>query len=130
MVDAARRDRGPVCFLNSTIRLRELNDLGYGKKKEEFDKKLELYCNIPILVLDDFGNEFKTDFVRDAILFPILSARAGKRLLTIFTSDFLIEEVETLYSNTKAGAIRAKQIARLIKSMSGEEVNLGDISIY
>lgn len=130
VVDAARRDRGPVCFLNSTIRLRELNDLGYGKKKEEFDKKLELYSNIPILVLDDFGNEFKTDFVRDAILFPILSARAGKRLLTIFTSDFLIEEVETLYSNTKAGAIRAKQIARLIKSMSGEEVNLGDISIY
>lgn len=130
VVDAARRDLGPVCYLNSTLRLRELNDLGYGKKKEEFDRKLEYYSNVPILVLDDFGNEFKTDFVRDAILFPILSARAGKRLITIFTSDFNIEEVETLYSNTKAGAIRAKQISRLIKSMSGGEINLGDISIY
>ena len=130
VVDIARKDRGPICFLNSTLRLREMNDLGYGKKKDEFDRKLELYSNVPILVLDDFGNEFKTDFVRDAILFPILSTRAGKRLLTIFTSDFTISEIETLYSNTKAGAIRAKQIARLIQSMSKEEINLGDISIY
>lgn len=128
--DSARRERGPICFLNTTLRLRELNDLGYGKKKEEFDKKLELYSNVPILVLDDFGNEFKTDFVRDAILFPILSNRASKRLLTIFTSDFTIEEVETLYSNTKAGAIRAKQISRLIKSMAKEEISLGDVGVY
>ena len=94
------------------------------------DKKLELYSNIPILVLDDFGNEFKNDFVRDAILFPILSTRASKRLLTIFTSDFTISDIEALYSNTKAGAIRAKQIAKLIQSMCDEEISLGDISIY
>ena len=130
VVDAARKDRGPVCFLNSTLRLRELNDLNYAKKKEDFDRKLDQYSNIPILVFDDFGNEFKNDFVRDAILFPILSNRASKRLLTIFTSDFTISEVETLYSNTKAGAIRAKQIARLISSMAKEEINLGDVSIY
>ena len=130
VVDAARRNRGPVCFLNSALRLRELNDMNYSRRKEDFDKRLDLYSNVPILVLDDFGNEFKNDFVRDAILFPILSARASKRLVTIFTSDFTIEEVETLYSNTKAGAIRAKQISRLISSMSGKEINLGDISIY
>ena len=128
--NSARRERGPICFLNSTLRLRELFDLGYGKKKEEFDKKLDLYSNVPILVLDDFGNEFKNDFVRDAILFPILNNRAGKRLFTIFTSDFSVEEIETLYSNTKAGAIRAKQISKLISNMAGNEINLGDISIY
>ena len=130
VVDAARKDRGPVCFIDSTLRLREVNDLGYGKKKEEFDKKLDLYSNVPILVFDDFGNEFKNDFVRDAILFPILSTRASKRLLTIFTSDFSISDIEALYSNTKAGAIRAKQVAKLIQSMCDEEISLGDISIY
>lgn len=130
VVDAARRDRGPVCYLNSTARLRDIYDLGYGKKKEEFDRRLDLYSNVPILVLDDFGNEFKNDFIRDAILFPILSTRASKRLLTIFTSDFSIDEIETLYSTSKAGAIRAKQIAKLIKSMSKEEINLGEVSIY
>ena len=112
--DAARRGRGPICFLNSTLRFRELVDLGYGKRKEDFDKRLELYSNVPILVLDDFGNEYKNDFVRDAILFPILSTRASKRLLTIFTSDFCLEDIEALYSNTKPGAIRAKQVCKLI----------------
>ena len=128
--DIARKERGPICYLNTSLRLRELSDYNYAKKKDEFDRSLELYSNVPVVVLDDFGNEFKNDFVRDAILFPILSTRASKRLLTIFTSDFTIEEVETLYSNTKAGAIRAKQISKMIKSMSKEEINLGDISIY
>lgn len=130
VVDAARKDRGPICYLNTSLRLREMNDLGYGKKKEEFERKLELYSNVPILVLDDFGNEFKTDFIRDAILFPILSTRASKRLLTIFTSDFSIEDIETLYGTSKAGAVRAKQISKLIASMSKEEINLGEVSIY
>lgn len=129
-VDAARKERGPICFLDSTLRLRELGDLSRDKKKEEFDKKLNLYSNVPILVLDDFGNEFKSDFTRDAILFPILSTRASKRLLTIFTSDFTIEEIQTLYGTSKAGEIRAKQLANLIKSMSEKEINLGELSIY
>ena len=129
-IDAARKEKGPICFLDSTSRLRELGDLSKDRKKEEFDKKLALYSNVPILVLDDFGNEFKSDFSRDAILFPILSTRASKRLLTIFTSDFTIEEIQTLYGTTKVGEIRAKQLANLIKSMSEKEINLGDLSIY
>ena len=129
-IDAARKEKGPICFLDSTLRLRELSDLSRDKKKEEFDKKLALYSNVPILVFDDFGNEFKSDYVRDAILFPILSTRASKKLLTIFTSDFTISEIQTLYGTSKAGEIRAKQLANLIKSMSDEEINLGEISIY
>ena len=129
-VDAARRDRGTICFLNSTLRLRELNDLGYGKAKEDFDRKIQFYSTVPILVLDDFGNEFKNDFVRDAILFPILSTRANKKLFTVFTSDFLIDEIQVLYTNSKQGEIRARQLANLIRSMAGEEISLGDISIY
>ena len=129
-IDAARKERGPICFLDSTLRLRELSDLSRDKKKEEFEKKLNMYSNVPILVFDYFGNEFKSDFARDAILFPILSTRASKRLLTIFTSDFTIEEVQTLYGTSKAGEIRAKQLANLIKNMSGKEINLGELSIY
>ena len=129
VVDAAKRDRGPVCFLDTSLRFNELNDMS-KKKTEDFQKKLELYSNVPILVFDDFGNEFKNDYVRDAILFPILSTRASKRLLTIFTSDFSISDIEALYSTSKPGAIRARQVANLIKSMSGKEINLGDLSIY
>jgi len=81
-------------------------------------------------VLDDFGNEFKNDLIRDAIIFPIISARANKKLLTIITSDFTISEIVTLYSTSKAGALRAKQIGSLIKSTAKEEISFGDLAIY
>ena len=129
VVDAARRELGNIVFLDSSLRIRELNDMSL-KKKEEFQERLDFYSNVPILVLDDFGNEFKTDFIRDAIIFQIISNRASKRLFTIFTSDFTIDEIQELYSTSKAASIRAKQIANLIRSSSGSEINLGDISIY
>ena len=129
VVDAARRELGNIVFLDSSLRIRELNDMSL-KKKEEFQERLDFYSNVPILVLDDFGNEFKTDFIRDAIIFQIISNRASKRLFTIFTSDFTIDEIQELYSTSKAASIRAKQIANLIRNSSGSEINLGDISIY
>ena len=83
-----------------------------------------------MLVLDDFGNEHKNDFERDAILFEILSKRSANRLFTIFTSDFNIDEIVTLYGTTKAAMIRARQIGRLIKGNVKEETSLGEVGIY
>ena len=75
-------------------------------------------------------NEYKNDFIRDGILFEILSKRASDKLFTIFTSDFSIEDVVALYSTTKSATIRAKQIGKIIKNNAEEEINLGEISIY
>lgn len=127
-VDAARKGK-QICFLDSSLRIRELNDMSL-KRKDEFQETLDLYSNVPVLIFDDFGNEFKTDFIRDAIIFQIISNRASKRLLTIFTSDFTIDEIRELYSINKAGALRAKQIANLIKDMAISENDLGEIAIY
>lgn len=129
VVDAAKKEKGPICFLDSSLRIRELNDMSL-KRKEEFQETLDHYSNVPILVFDDFGNEYKTDFIRDAIIFQIISNRASKKLLTIFTSDFTIEEIKELYSTSKAGALRAKQIANIIRDNAIEENDLGDIAIY
>lgn len=129
VVDAAKHNRGPIAYLNTSLRIKDLYDIS-SKQKERFQKDLDFYSNVPILVLDDFGNEYKNDYVRDAIVFQILSNRASKRLFTIFTSDFSLEEIEILYATSKAGQIRAKQITNMIKSMAKEEINLGEISIY
>lgn len=130
VVDAAKKEKGPICFLDSSLRIRELNDLYLAKRKEDFQNRLDYYSNVPILVLDDFGNEFKNDFIRDAIIFQILSNRASKKLFTIFTSDFQIEEIQQLYDTSKAASIRAKQIASIISSYAGKEINIGNLSIY
>ena len=125
-VDIAKNKQGPIIFANTTRRIGELTDF-YYKDKERFKRELDRYCNVPVLILDDFGNEVKTDLIRDAIVFPILSARASKKLFTIITSDFSINEIVTLYSTSKAGEIRAKQIGSILKNIAGKEINLGDI---
>ncbi|MCQ2088307.1 MAG: hypothetical protein MJZ37_09650, partial [Bacilli bacterium] len=130
-VDAANRNLGPICYLNCVNRIRELNDLSFVKKGNDFQTLIDRYSKVPILVLDDFGNEFKSDFVRDGILYPILSYRASHSLFTIINSDFSIEEIKTLYGiNSKAGEIRAKQIANLLVNECGNEINLGDLKLY
>jgi len=128
-VDAAKRGKGPVAFLNTQNRVQELYDLSF-KDKEKFQARIEKYSNMPILVFDDFGNEFKNDFIRDAIIFPIINNRVNKKLFTIVTSDFKISEIVDLYSTSKAATIRAKQIGSLIQRASGEEISLGDLPIY
>ena len=80
--------------------------------------------------IDDFGNEFVNDFIRDTIIYPIISTRHNKNLMTIFTSDFTIDEIETLYSTSKAGQLRAKQICKIISTSVKKEIDLGTLAIY
>lgn len=132
-IDLAKREvkgKVPICFMNASKRILELSDLN-KKNNEEFKKKLEQYCTVPVLVIDDFGHEFKNDFIRDAIVNEIISSRYNKRLFTVFTSNFTLDEIEVLYEcNSKAGAIMSKQIVKTIRSMCGQEVDLGDLAIY
>ncbi|MFA7020140.1 MAG: hypothetical protein WC215_01080, partial [Bacilli bacterium] len=99
--------RSSAAFINSANRIKEINDLSFSDKAE-FAKKIVELSNIPLLILDDFGNEYKNDFIRDTIVLPILIERAKNQRLTFFTSDFSINEIGQLYETSKAGAIRAK----------------------
>ena len=131
-IDLAKRGlkgKSPICFINSSKRILELSELS-KQKSDEFKKKLELYSTVPVLVIDDFGHEFKNDFIRDAIVNEIITTRCNKKLFTIFTSNFTLDEIEVLYSTSNAGAIMSKQIVRTIKAMCKKEINLGDLKLY
>ena len=131
-IDLAKRGlkgKSPICFINASKRFLELSDLN-KQKSDEFKKKLELYSTVPVLIIDDFGHEFKNDFIRDAIVNEIITTRCNKKLFTIFTSNFTLDEIEILYSTSNAGAIMSKQIVKTIRSMCKEEINLGDLKLY
>ena len=131
-IDLAKRGlkgKSPICFINSSKRILELSELS-KQKSDEFKKKLELYSTVPVLVIDYFGHEFKNDFIRDAIVNEIITTRCNKKLFTIFTSNFTLDEIEVLYSTSNAGAIMSKQIVRTIKAMCKKEINLGDLKLY
>ena len=131
-IDLAKRalkGKSPVCFINSSKRILELSELS-KQKSDDFKKKLELYSTVPVLVIDDFGHEFKNDFIRDAIVNEIITTRCNKKLFTIITSNFTLDEIEVLYSTSNAGAIMSKQIVRTIRAMCKDEINLGDLKLY
>jgi len=119
----------PAAFINCANRIKELNDLSFSDKSA-FAKKIIELSNVPLLVMDDFGNEYKNDFIRDTIVLPILIERAKNQRLTFFTSDFSINEIGQLYDTSKAGGIRAKQLSRLLKEMAEDEFDLSGVSVY
>ena len=131
-IDLAKRGlkgKSPICFINASKRFLELSDLN-KQKSDEFKKKLELYSTVPVLIIDDFGHEFKNDFIRDAIVNEIITTRCNKKLFTIFTSNFTLDEIGVLYSTSNAGAIMSKQIVKILKTMCKGEINLGDLKLY
>ena len=131
-IDSAKKGikgKSPICFINASKRILELSDLN-KQKSEDFKKKLELYCTVPVLIIDDFGHEYKNDFTRDAIVNEIITTRCNKKLFTIITSNFSLDEIEVLYSTSNAGAIMSKQIVKTIRAMCKKEINLGDLKLY
>ena len=126
-LDIARKEKGPIAFIDAPFRFKEISS---KKDNNVFNELLEKYQTVPVLIIDDLGNEYKSDFVRESILFPILNARAKAHLFTIITSDFNISEISTMYLTNKASEPKCEQIKRLMKRACGKEISLGDLGVY
>jgi len=116
-------------FINYPMRIRDLQDLSFINK-EEFNKRVHLYSTVPLLVLDDFGNEYKNEYIRDTITLAILQERARLGLVTIFTSELTFDDIESMYSLNNAGKARGRQIRRLLESFAIEEIDVSTAAIY
>lgn len=119
-----------AAVMNARTRFKELADLSISNPTE-FTKNLVALSNVPLLVIDDFGDEYKSEYIRDQILMPILLEREHQNKLTFFSSNYSIKEIQQLYSVGKSGGdIRARQLANLLEEMCGEEFDLTGASIY
>lgn len=119
-----------AAVMNARTRFKELADLSISNPTE-FTKNLVALSNVPLLVIDDFGDEYKSEYIRDQILMPILLEREHQNKLTFFSSNYSIKEIQQLYSVGKTGGdIRARQLANLLEEMCGEEFDLTGASIY
>lgn len=118
-----------VAFINAGTRIKELTDLAF-QDKDNFHKKIVELGHASLVVFDDFGNEYKNDFVRDTIVIPLLLERFKNNRLTYFTSDFSIDEITKLYETSPNASIRAKQLARILKEACEDEIDLRGLIIY
>lgn len=123
----AEKNRG-CAFCDTSSLIERMKDLQINAKKE-FDERFEQLVKCPLLVLDDFGNEYKTDFVFSSILFPLLNLRAKEGLLTCFASDFSISEIGEMYA-PKVGPTRTKQIKNLLIAKCEKEIDVSGLNVY
>jgi primosomal protein DnaI len=112
-----------VAFMNANKRFDELKGLAVNNKRY-FDQRIKDFETVPFLVIDDFGSEFKSDYVRDQIVIPILLERAKRNLPIIFISDYHVNEIQTLYSTNRSAELMASKMAKLISSRIGKETQV------
>lgn len=121
---------GQVAVINATKQLKYLADIAYSNK-DQFNHLIQVLCEVPLLVIDDFGEEYKNEFIRDQIVIPLLNERSHNEKLTFFSSEFTIKEIQKFYSVGKnGGEIRGKQLGNLLSDMCEKEFDLTGASIY
>ena len=88
-----------------------------------YDEVLDEIMSCDILLIDDIGAENNTSWSRDDVLGTILQHRMDNNLTTFFTSNFTIDELENVLSETNKGSdiVKARRIIERIKYLCVEE---------
>lgn len=110
-------DRGhDVLFMFYPDLVRKVKSLIQDNKLEQGITELK---NVGVLMLDDFGAENSTAFIRDEILSPILQYRMNNNLPTFMTSNLEDEQLinHLADSNNGTDLVRASRIRERIRAM-------------
>ncbi|MCD8203962.1 MAG: hypothetical protein LUB56_02430 [Coprobacillus sp.] len=120
----ALKSEGPIYFLDSKDRIREIA----SAKRFDQEDLIREYSQCNVLVFDNFGSEYVNDYIRDSIVIPILEFRATHDLITIFTSQYSIEEVVHHYeTRSEAGRDNAKRLRTILKDNCYREIVLSTL---
>jgi len=126
----ASLEMGKVAVVKTANLVRYLSDLA-NNDSVQFKAEMNLFSEVELLVLDDFGEEYKNEYIRDSIIIPLLSEREHNNRLTFFVSEFTLKEIAQLYSVGKtSGEIRSKQLYNILTEMCEEEFDISGASVY
>ena len=104
---------GVVCFMNANQRFDELKNLAI-KDHNRFLYNMDALKKCETMVIDDFGSEYKSEYVRDQVIMPLLCERSRAGLRTYFTSQFSLEDIKRLYS-LRGSTIEGEKLANTIR---------------
>src|SRR5574344_1448809 len=113
-INAMALQGAKVNYLDCSKRFDELKGLSITNKNL-FNKTLGELESWDILVLDNFGGGYRSDYIRDQVLVPLLAERSRQRLLTYFASPYSLEEIVSLFAINHYGEVPAKGLGELIK---------------
>ena len=90
-----------------------LQNIKYSYDDNTDKEVLERYSDVDILVLDDFGIDKPSDWVL-GILYLIINRRYENMKLTIFTSNFSVEEIAERLGDDRITS-RIERMCKIIK---------------
>jgi primosomal protein DnaI len=89
-----------------------------AKEFNEIEQRIRYINDGEFLVIDDIGAEHKSSWFRSEVLMPLLQHRLAFKKLTIFTSNYSIEELTSLYGDsvdTRRLTTRILELAEVVK---------------
>ena len=100
-----------------------LRKLKSSFNEDNYDDLLDQISECDILLIDDIGAENNSTWARDEVLGTILQYRMDNDLSTFFTSNFTIDELESILSETSKGVdeIKSRRIIERIRYLTEEE---------
>ncbi|MGX7245696.1 primosomal protein DnaI [Enterococcus quebecensis] len=91
--------------------------------KDLVGEKLDAVKKSPVLMIDDLGAESMTSWIRDDVLSVILQYRMQEQLVTFFSSNLDLKELEKHLSVTQRGEqepLKARRIMERIRYLAKE----------
>ena len=100
-----------------------LNKLKASFNEDNYNEVMYEIMTCDVLLIDDIGAENNSSWARDEVLGTILQYRMDSDLTTFFTSNFTIDELETILSETSKGTdlIKSRRIIERVKYLTIEE---------
>lgn len=100
-----------------------LNNLKASFNDYNYNDVMNEIMTCDVLLIDDIGAENNSTWARDEVLGTILQYRMDNVLTTFFTSNFTIEELENVLSETSKGTdlIKARRIIERVKFLTEEQ---------
>lgn len=107
-----------IAFINTKVRFDQLKEISY-KEPATFDSLMVRIVTSDLVIFDDFGSEYHSDYVRDRLLMPILTLRAKNHQHTFFTSRSGIDQIVDFYSYNRTAREFALKIGELLAEQIG-----------
>lgn len=120
--EMARKNK-KVAFVNVPHYISSLKSTMFDKVA--YQKQIDLLRVADVVVFDDIAGEAVSNWSRDEILLPILNERMEKKRITLFTSNYDMNNLEKYYAvNSKIinDTVGAKRLVERVKALAFENV--------
>ena len=119
-----------VAFINTQTVFDQLKSQSLSfDDKWKFSQNMDLLKTCPLLVLDDFGEEFQTKYIFEVILEPLIKARNEAGLPTAFASRFSLESVLNGYKR-KVAEGRVEELISVIRNNIKADYDITGVALY